>query len=138
MGGKGAGKEIEMGKNGLNRVMLIGNLGGDPERRVLQNGSTVCTFNIATTKYYPKGGEQKERTEWHRIVFFGKLAEISGEYLSKGSNIYVEGSLRTEKWEDRDRNKRQITKIIGSKLIMLGEGKKKEIREPGDEADVSS
>ena len=77
-----------------------------------------------------------ERTEWHRIVFFGKLAVIAGEYLSKGSNICVEGSLRTEKWEDRDGNKRQTTKIIGSKLIMLGEGKKKEVPNPVAEGDV--
>ena len=90
-----------MGKNGLNRVTLIGNLGSDPEQKSLQNGNSVCTFNIATTEYYLKGGEQVERTEWHRIVFFGKLAVIAGEYLSKGSGIHVEGSLRTEKWEDR-------------------------------------
>ena len=125
-----------MGKNGLNRVTLIGNLGSDPEQKSLQSGNSVCTFNIATTEYYLKGGEQVERTEWHRIVFFGKLAVIAGEYLSKGSNIYVEGSLRTEKWEDRDGNKRQTTKIIGSKLIMLGEGKKKEVPNPTDEGDV--
>ena len=125
-----------MGKNGLNRVMLIGNLGSDPEQKSLQNGNSVCTFSIATTEYYLKGGEQMERTEWHRIVFFGKLAEIAEKYLSKGSNIYVEGSLRTEKWEDRDGNKRQITKIIGSKLIMLGEGKKKDVPDPGDEGKV--
>jgi single-strand DNA-binding protein len=125
-----------MGKNGLNRVMLIGNLGSDPEQRFLQNGGAVCNFSIATTEYYLKGGEQKERTEWHRIVFFGRLAEIAEEYLSKGSNVYVEGSLRTETWEDRDGNKRQTTKIIGSKLIMLGQGKKKDVPDPGDEGKV--
>ena len=125
-----------MGKNALNRVMLIGNLGSDPEQRVLQNGGTVCAFSIATTEYYLKGGEQKERTEWHRIVFFGKLAVIAGEYLSKGSNIYVEGSLRTEKWEDREGNQRETTKIVGTKLIMLGKGKKKEVSDPVAEGDV--
>ncbi len=129
-------KETEMGKNGLNKVMLIGNLGRDPEQKFLQNGGSVCTFSLGTTESFTKDGEQKERTEWHSVVFFGKLAEIAGEYLSKGSNVYVEGSLKTEKWEDRDGNKKQITKVIGSKLIMLGERKKKEGREPGDGNDA--
>ena len=102
-----------MGKNGLNKVLLIGNLGRDPEQKFLQNGGSVCTFSLGTNESYTKDGEQKERTEWHNVVFFGKLAEIAGEYLSKGSNIYVEGSLKTEKWEDRDGNKKQITKVIG-------------------------
>jgi single-strand DNA-binding protein len=130
-----------MGKNGLNKVMLIGNLGRDPEQKFLQNGGSVCTFSLGTTESYTKDGEQKERTEWHNVVFFGKLAEIAGEYLSKGSNVYLEGSLKTEKWEDRDGNKKQTTKVIGSKLIMLGARKKpalsgvegKEGSEPGDE-----
>ena len=86
-------------------------------------------------------GDEKDMTEWHTVVFFGKLAEIAGEYLSKGSNVYVEGSLKTERGEDRDGNKKQVTKVIGSKLIMLGERKKpalsgvegKEGREPSDE-----
>lgn len=126
-------EEIKMAKNGLNKVMLIGNLGRDPEQKFLQNGGSVCTFSLGTTESYTKDGEQKERTEWHNVVFFGKLADIAGEYLSKGSNIYVEGSLKTEKWEDRDGNKKQVTKIVGSKLLMLGDRKKKEGREPGDE-----
>ena len=130
-------QEIEMGKNGLNKVMLIGNLGRDPEQKFLQNGGSVCTFSLGTNESYTKDGEQKDRTEWHNVVFFGKLAEIAGEYLSKGSNVYVEGSLKTEKWEDRDGNKKQVTKVIGSKLIMLGDRKKKEGREPGDEDDAS-
>ncbi len=105
----------------------------------------ICTFSLGKTESYAKDGEQKERTEWHNVVFFVKLAEIPGEYLSsKGSNVYVEGSLKTEKWEDRDGNKKQIMKVIGSKLIMLSERKKlvlseaerKEGREPGDEEDT--
>jgi single-strand DNA-binding protein len=131
-----AHQEIKMAKNGLNKVMLIGNLGRDPEQKFLQNGGSVCTFSLGTTESFTKDGEQKERTEWHNVVFFGKLAEIAGEYLSKGSNVYVEGSLKTEKWEDRDGNKKQVTKVIGSKLIMLGERKKKDGREPGDEEDA--
>ena len=127
-----------MAKNGLNKVMLIGNLGRDPEQKFFQNGGSVCTFSLGTNESYAKNGEQKERTEWHNVVFLGKLAEIAGEYLSKGSNVYVEGALKTEKWENKEGNRKQATKIIGSKLIMLGERKKKEGREPGDEDDVPS
>ena len=122
-----------MAKQGLNLAILIGNLGKDPETKYLQNGKTVCTFSLATPETYMQDGEEKDKTEWHNIVFFGKLAEIAGEYLSKGSNVFILGSVRTEKWEDREGNKRQTTKIIGSKLLMLGERKKKEAREPGDE-----
>ena len=117
---------------------------GDVDRKSRQGSraevsaerGSVCAFSLGTTESYTKNGEQKERTEWHNVVFFGRLAEIAGEYLSKGSNAYVEGSLKTEKWEDRDGNKKQITKVIGSKLIMLGDRKKKGGREPGDEDDA--
>ena len=99
-------------------------------------GAPFVTFSLGTTESFTEDGEREERTEWHNVVFFGKLAEVAGEYLSKGSNVYVEGSLKTEKWEDRDGNKKQITKVIGSKLIMLGERKKKEGRESGDDGDT--
>jgi single-strand DNA-binding protein len=107
--------------------------GKAPKQKFLQNGGFVCTFSLGTTEFYKKEGEQEERTEWQNVVFFGRLAETAGEYLSKGSNVYVEESLKTEKWEDRDGNMKQITKVIGSKLIMLGERKKKEGHEPCDE-----
>lgn len=101
-------------------------------KNYLQDGCSAYSFSIGTAESHTKvgttrsrDGEQKERTEWHNVVFFGKLAEIAGEYLSKGSSVYVEGSLKTKKWEDRDGNKKQITKVIGSKLIMLGPRKKK-------------
>ena len=90
---------------------------------------------MATPETYMQDGEKKDRTEWHNVVLFGKLAEVAGEYLSKGSNVFILGSIKTEKWEDGEGNKKQITKVIGSKLIMLGEKKKKEGREPGDEDD---
>ena len=125
-----------MAKQGLNLAILIGNLGKDPEMKYLQKGKPVCTFSMATPETYMQDGEKKDKIGWHNIVLFGKLAEVAGEYLSKGSNVFILGSIKTEKWEDQDGNKKQITKVIGSKLIMLGERKKKEGREPGDECDA--
>ena len=123
----------------LNKAMLIGNLGRDPEIKYLQTGTTVATFSLGTNeKYKDKNGETKETVEWHNITCFGKLAEIVGEYLSKGSHVYIEGSIRTEKWEDKDGNKRQTTKIRAQKLEMLGGQRKKEEREaePGPDEEV--
>ena len=107
--------------------------GKAPKQKLLQNGGSVCTFSLGTIESYTNDREQKERTQWHSVLSFVKLAEIAGEYLSKGSSVYVEGDLKTEKWEDRDGNRKQITKVIGSKLIMLGDRRKKESKEPGDE-----
>ncbi len=122
-------------KKGLNRVILMGNVGRDPEVKYLQNGQTVTTFSMATPDSRKVDGEDKDLTEWHTVVFFGRLAEIAGEYLVKGSEVTVEGRLQTTKWEDKDGNKKQQTKIIGSNLIMVGNRKKKEEREPGMEDD---
>ena len=105
----------------VNRVILIGNLGRDPEVRYLPSGDAVANFCIATTeKWKDKNGEMQEQTEWHRISFFGRQAEIAGEYLRKGSQVYVEGRLQTRKWTDKDGNERQTTEIRGDRMQMLG------------------
>lgn len=103
----------------LNRVMLIGNLGRDPEHRELDNGQSVTSFSIATTdSWTDKKGEKQERTEWHNIVAWGKLAEICAEYLKKGSKVYIEGSLKTEQYE-KDGVTRYATKIVAREMMML-------------------
>mgnify|MGYP006394360729 FL=1 len=109
----------------VNRVILVGNLGADPEQRFLPNGDAVCNIKIATSESWKdkQTGDKKEATEWHRVVFFRRLAEIAGQYLTKGSSVYVEGSLRTRKWQDKDGSDRYTTEIVGSKMNMLGGGK---------------
>ena len=107
----------------VNKVILIGNLGRAPETRYLPSGDAVCNISIATTdKWKDKAsGEMKEATEWHRVAFFGRLAEIAGEYLKKGSQVYVEGSLRTRKYQDKETGKdRYATEIRGEEMKMLG------------------
>jgi single-strand DNA-binding protein len=106
----------------VNKVILVGNLGADPETKYLPGGDAVTNIRIATTdKWKDKAsGEMKEATEWHRIAFFGRLAEIAGEYLKKGSQVYVEGSLRTRKWQDKDGQDRYTTEIRADSLQMLG------------------
>lgn len=106
----------------VNKVILVGNLGSDPEVRYTPSGSPVATFSIATNeKWTDKGtGDKKERTEWHRIVAWGRLGEICGEYLSKGKQIYIEGRIQTRSWEDRDGNKRYTTEIVAQNMQMLG------------------
>lgn len=103
----------------VNKVILIGNLGADPEVRYSQNGTAVANFRVATTETWKKEGEREELTEWHRIVAFGKLAEICGEYLSKGSKVFIEGKIQTRKWEDRDGNPRYTTEIVARDMKML-------------------
>jgi len=100
-------------------VILIGNLGADPEVRYSQNGTAVANFRVATTETWKKEGEKEEQTEWHRVVAFARLAEICGEYLSKGSKVYIEGRLQTRKWEDRDGNPRYTTEIVAREMKML-------------------
>lgn len=105
----------------VNKVILIGNLGRDPEVRYLPDGGAVTNISIATTEVWKdKSGEKQERTEWHRIAFFGRLAEIAGEYLKKGSPVYVEGSLRTRKWQDKEGQDRYTTEIVASEMKLLG------------------
>src|SRR5439155_1576084 len=114
-------KEHTMAR-GINKVILIGNLGADPETRAMPSGTTVANLRVATSESWrdKQTGEQQERTEWHRVAFFGRLAEVAGEYLRKGSQVYIEGSLRTRKWQDKQGNERYSTEIIGSDLQMLG------------------
>lgn len=103
----------------INKVILIGNLGADPEVRYTQNGTAVANFRLATTETWTKEGKKEEQTEWHRVVAFARLGEICGEYLSKGSRVYVEGRLQTRKWEDRDGNARYTTEIVAREMKML-------------------
>jgi single-strand DNA-binding protein len=106
---------------GINKVILIGNLGKDPEVRYMPSGGAVTNITLATSEGWKdkNTGEQQERTEWHRVVFFNKLAEIAGEYLKKGSKVYVEGSLRTRKWQGQDGQDRYTTEIVASEMQML-------------------
>jgi single-strand DNA-binding protein len=105
----------------VNKVILIGNLGRDPEVRYLPSGDAVANLNLATTeKWKDKNGEQQEQTEWHRVAFFGRQAEICGEYLKKGSSVYIEGRLQTRKWTDKDGVERYSTEIRGDRMQMLG------------------
>jgi len=105
----------------VNKVILVGRLGSDPEVRHLQSGSQVANFTMATSEKWTDKttGEKKEKTEWHRIVLFNRLAEIAGQYLAKGSLIYIEGKLQTDKWQDKQGNDRYTTKIQGFSLTML-------------------
>ncbi|WP_038028281.1 single-stranded DNA-binding protein [Thermonema rossianum] len=106
---------------GLNKVMLIGNLGADPEVRTLESGSVVATFNLATTEtYMDKQGNRQSITEWHRIEMWDSLAKIAEQYLRKGSQVYIEGKIRTDNWEDKDGNKRSMVKIRAQSMILLG------------------
>src|ERR1700722_15050168 len=107
---------------GVNKVILVGKLGADPETRAMPSGSTVANLRIATSESWrdKTSGEQQERTEWHRVALFGRLAEIASEYLRKGSQVYIEGSLRTRKWQDKQGNERFSTEIVGNELQMLG------------------
>jgi len=105
----------------VNKVILVGNLGRDPETRYMPDGGAVTNVSIATTDVWKdKSGEKQEKTEWHRVAFFGKLAEIAGEYLKKGSQVYVEGRLQTRKWQDKDGQDKYTTEIIADRMQMLG------------------
>ena len=106
----------------VNKVIIVGNLGADPESRYLPSGDAVCNIRVATTDRWKDkaSGEMKEQTEWHRISFFGRLAEIAGEYLKKGSQVYIEGRLRTRKWQDKDGQDRYTTEIVADVMQMLG------------------
>jgi single-strand DNA-binding protein len=106
---------------GINKVILVGNLGNDPEVRYSQSGSAITTISVATSESWKdKNGEQQERTEWHRVKFFNRLAEIAGEYLKKGSQVYIEGALRTEKYTDKNGVDKYSTDIIANEMQMLG------------------
>ena len=110
-----------MASRGINKVILVGNLGNDHEHRVLPSGGGVTNISLATSESWKDktSGEQKERTEWHRVVFFNRLSEIAAEYLRKGSKVYVEGTLRTRKWQDQSGQDRYTTEIVGAEMQML-------------------
>jgi len=107
---------------GVNKVILVGNLGKDPETRYTASGSAVTNITVATSESWKdkQTGENQERTEWHRIVFFNRLAEIAGEYLRKGSQVYLEGALRTRKWQDQSGQDRYTTEVVANEMQMLG------------------
>ena len=109
---------------GINKVILVGNLGNDPDVKYTQGGSAITTISVATTEAWKdkQTGQQQERTEWHRVKFFGRLAEIAGEYLKKGRQVYIEGSLRTDKYTGKDGIERYSTDIIANEMQMLGGG----------------
>ena len=108
-------------RKGVNKVIIVGNLGQDPEIKEFPSGGAVCNISVATSEIWSdkETGEKKEKTEWHRIVFFNRLAEIAGEYLKKGSKVFVEGSLRTRKWEDKNGQDRYTTEIVAKEMQML-------------------
>lgn len=107
---------------GINKVIIVGNLGQDPKTAYMPSGSAVTNISIATSESWKdkQTGEQKERTEWHKVAMFGRLAEVAAEYLKKGAQVYIEGKLRTRKWQDRDGADRWTTEIIASEMQMLG------------------
>ena len=107
---------------GVNKVIIVGNLGNDPDTRYMPSGGAVTNLSIATNESWKdkQTGEQKERTEWHRVAMFGRLAEIAAEYLRKGSQVYIEGRLRTRKWQDQSGNDRYTTEIVADEMQMLG------------------
>jgi single-strand DNA-binding protein len=106
---------------GVNKVILIGNLGRDPEIRYTKDGKAVATLNLATTETWnDQNGQRQERTEWHRVVLWGKQAEVAKEYLSKGKQVFIEGRIQTRSWDDREGNKRYTTEVKADQMIMLG------------------
>ena len=107
---------------GINKVILVGNLGADPETRYTAAGAAVTNIRVATSESWrdKQSGETQERTEWHRVVFFNRLAEIAGEYLRKGSQVYIEGSIRTRKWQDQSGQDRYTTEVVANEMQMLG------------------
>src|SRR6186713_497002 len=112
-----------MAAGGVNKVILIGNLGADPELRYTPSGQAVCDLRLATNESWTdKNGQKQERTEWHRVVMWGKPAEICKQYLSKGQKLYIEGRLQTRSWDDKEGNKRYSTEIIGTDFMFLGGG----------------
>ena len=108
---------------GVNKVIVVGRLGSDPDTRYMPSGSAVTNVSVATSESWKdkETGEKQEKTEWHRVVFFNRLAEIASEYLKKGSQIYVEGRLQTRKWEDKEGNEKWTTEIVANQMQMLGE-----------------
>ena len=129
-----------MARSGINKVILVGNLGKDPDMRYTAGGDAVANLSIATSESWNDNqtGEKKEKTEWHKVVFFRRIAEVCGEYLKKGSSVYIEGSLRTRDWEDDQGNKRYTTEIIGREMQMLGGRRSEENMDQSPQMNSSS
>ena len=108
---------------GINKVIIVGNLGADPDSRAMPSGNAVTNISVATSESWndKDTGEKQEKTEWHRVVFFNRLAEIAAQYLKKGSQVYVEGKLQTRKWEDKEGNERWTTEVVANQMQMLGD-----------------
>jgi len=120
--------------SGINKVILVGRLGNDPEIRYTQQGVAVTNFNVATSEnWMDKSGQKQERTEWHRIVVWGKMAETCSQYLAKGRQVYVEGRLQTRQWEDKDGSKRYTTEVVASTVQFLDRGTERTISNAADE-----
>ena len=124
--------------NGLNKVLLIGNLGQDPEVKYSQSGLAIATFSLATAESWrdKETGQRETKTEWHRICAFGKLAEIMGEYLTKGKQVYIEGRLQTRSWEDKDGIKRYTTEVVASQMLMFGSKGEVQVGKTDDGEDI--
>ena len=123
---------------GVNKVILVGNLGSDPEIRHLPSGSVVANFNLATSEsYVTREGDKVEQTEWHRVELWDGLAKIAEQYLSKGRQVYIEGKLKTDSWQDNDGNKRFVTKIRGINMTLLG-GRSASVSQPESEVTTGS
>lgn len=124
-----------MAQKGINKAIIIGNLGNDPDVKYTPSGSAVANISVATSETWKdkNSGEKQEKTEWHRIVFFGKLAEIAGEYLRKGAKVYIEGKLQTRKWQDKNGEDRYTTEVVADVMQMLG-GEAKEPKEDKQKA----
>jgi single-strand DNA-binding protein len=108
--------------SGVNKVIILGRLGQDPELKYTPSGAAVCNFTVATSESWEKDGNKQERTEWHRVVVWGKLAELCNQYLSKGRQAYVEGKLQTRSWDDKDGNKRYTTEVVATTVQFIGGG----------------
>lgn len=122
-----------MAQRSLNKVLLLGNLGKDPEVRYTSSGRAVATFTLATSQQWrDQDGNDQERTEWHRVVAWGRLGEVCGEYLSKGKQVFIEGRIQSREWEDQEGNKRTTVEIIANDMIMLGGGSPSQSRGSGE------
>ncbi|WP_019558523.1 single-stranded DNA-binding protein [Thioalkalivibrio sp. ALE12] len=121
---------------GVNKAILLGNLGQDPERRETANGTTVTNLSVATSEQWTdkNSGEKRENTEWHRVVMFGKLADIATQYLAKGAQVYIEGKIQTRKWQDQSGNDRYSTEIVASEMQMVGGGQSGSQQPPAQQA----
>ena len=123
----------------VNKVILVGNLGRDPELRFTPGGTAVANLSVATNEgWTDKAGQKQERTEWHRVVVWGKQAQIAGDYLQKGKQVYVEGSLQTREWNDRDGNKRYTTEVRAQRVVMLGRAEGRAAAEAGGPPDIEA